>query len=188
MARHDSDGQPRTCVAQALRHLQRRALSRQALARRLAADGHTPTDIEAAIAQVVAWGYVNDHRLAESTLAAAERRRRGPAWLSQRLRQEGVPAAVAEASVQKARESAPQGALALLQGRFDAAELADARIAQRALRLLQRRGFAPGTCFAALQAARAASPGARAEATSGTRGTQTILGDDPAAWADAFSE
>lgn len=141
-------------MAQALRLLGRRALTDQALQEALAEDGYTSDDILTAMTQIRTWGYINDERLGDSVVAAAVRRKKGPAWLRQQLKSRKVPSAIASRCVEALADDAVQLAQDTLTRRFDAQQLREPRTALRALRLLQRRGFDGATCRQALELAR----------------------------------
>lgn len=142
-------------MAQALRLLGRRALTDQSLQDALAEDGYEPHDILTAMAQIRTWGYINDERLGDSVVAAAVRRKKGPAWLRQQLRSRKVPISIASRCLETLQDDAQALAQDILSKRFGAEQLAEPRTALRALRLLQRRGFDGGTCRKALERARA---------------------------------
>ena len=156
--RDETAAKQRPCLAHALRLLNRRALSDQALQELLALEAYEPEDIEAAMAQIRAWGYINDERLGESVVAAAVRQKKGPAWLRQQLVRKRVPPAIASRCAGALKDDAPSLAQEILLRRFGAAKLADARTVLRAMRLLQRRGFDGGTIRAALRAVCQNSP------------------------------
>lgn len=139
----------------ALRLLGRRALTDGALQALLTEEGYPPADIDATMAQIRTWGYINDDRLGESVVAAAVRRKKGPAWLRQELSRRQVPQQIANRCVESLSEDALVLAQDLLQSRFGPEQLKDPRTALRAMRLLQRRGFTVSTCVAALKSASA---------------------------------
>jgi regulatory protein len=156
--RHETAAKQRPCLAHALRLLTRRALSDQTLQAELAEAAYAPEDIEAAMVQIRAWGYINDERLGESVVAAAVRQKKGPAWLRQQLGKRRVPHDIASRCADALTNDAQALAQDVLLRRFGAAKLADARTALRAMRLLQRRGFDGSTIRQALQAVRQNSP------------------------------
>ena len=156
---HETAAKQRPCLAHALRLLTRRALSDQALQQELAQAAYAPEDIEAAMVQIRAWGYINDERLGESVVAAAVRQKKGPAWLRQQLGKRHVPTSIASRCVDALQGDAQTLAQEVLLRRFGAAKLADARTALRAMRLLQRRGFDGSTIRQALQTVRQNGPG-----------------------------
>lgn len=137
----ETAAKPRPCLAQALRLLNRRAMSDQALQDELALAGYDATDIGAALAQMRTWGYINDTRLGESVVAAAQRQKKGPAWLHQQLSRRKLPQPVVSQCMAALRSDSAQLAQDTLMRRFGAAKLADSPTALRAMRLLQRRGF-----------------------------------------------
>ncbi len=165
--RDETTAKQRTCLAQALRLLGRRALTAQALAAQLAIDGYPDDSISQAMAQITTWGYINDERLGESVVAAAVRQKKGPAWLRQQLSRRQVPPNIAHRCIESLADDALILACDLLERRFDAEKLADPRTAQRAMRLLQRRGFDGSTCVSAVRrmAARGSPRGANSVAS-----------------------
>jgi regulatory protein len=142
----------RSCLAHALRLLGKRALSDQALGDALAQEQYDPADISAALAQIRTWGYINDARLGESVVATAQRQKKGPAWLQQQLKRRQLPADVVTSSLATLRQDSGQMAQDILTRRFGAQQLAEARTAMRAMRLLQRRGFDLDVIYKAIKA------------------------------------
>jgi regulatory protein len=136
----------RPCLAQALRLLNRKPMSAQDLTERLTSDGYDPEAIAAALEQMRTWGYINDARLGDATVASAVRRKKGPAWLKDQLRRRGIDHAIVTESVAAIQHEAPALAIEILRSRFGAAALNESRTVLRAMRLLQRRGF-DGACI-----------------------------------------
>ena len=142
----------------ALRLLGSRTRSQHDLRDALVAAGHSADDVAAVLRQVLAWGYVNDARLGDVAQASAERRKKGPLWLREQLRQRHLPADVVQQQVAAHARCAPALAEEILASRFGGRALADSRTALRAMRLLQRRGFDGAVIRAALRRAKAQVP------------------------------
>ena len=153
----------------ALRLLATRSHFRAELARKLAARGHEPEEIEPALAELAAGGYLDDERTA-AELVSERRLRSG--WGRSRLRAELV------------RRGAPPGAVAAALGGIGAeddlelARLAAARWARRGEALpgprlaaalgrhLARKGFSQSAILAVLeQAGEAEGAGVEGEET-----------------------
>lgn len=148
----------KACLALALRLLSRKPRSHHDLQVALAQEGHEAHEVAAAMGQVVAWGYINDERLGDVAQASAQRRKKGPLWLREQLRQHGLPHAVVQEQVAAHAAQAPALAQEILASRFGGNALADSRTVLRAMRLLQRRGFDGAVIRQALRQARAHMP------------------------------
>lgn len=170
--RREPAAKQRPCIATALRLLGRRALTDSALQSLLAEEGYAQEDVAAAMTQVRTWGYINDDRLGESVVAAAVRRKKGPAWLRQQMAQREVPHDVAARCLHALSDDALALATDVVASRFDAAKLADPRTAVRAMRLLQRRGFDLSTCRAAIKSVGATGSNQKVV-------TSRLLGQEP---------
>ncbi|HEY5974753.1 MAG TPA: regulatory protein RecX [Geobacteraceae bacterium] len=130
----------------ALRLLGRRDHSVAELARKLAARGHSTTDVNEAVARLTAIGYLDDQRFAASFAAAAMRSGRGYGpRLKLELARRGVSTEVITATLAALAEEQSEGELlaALVDRRFAtfSTATADERERRRVYGYLQRRGF-----------------------------------------------
>jgi regulatory protein len=142
-----------------LRLLARRAHSRVELLRKLTRRGHSPEEIDSALARLTELGYINDLSFAEGLI----RRRaasRGPRALSAELAQLGVgreQAGRALAAYDEALQLA--SATRIIERTYGKRKVTDYReMLNRAGSKLLRQGFSAGTVRAACRAVFSGTP------------------------------
>ncbi len=138
-----------SALSRALSLLARRGYSEAELRKKLA--GYPEAEVEAAIARLRDWGYLDDRAYAEA-FVRARKARWGPAKLRFALRQRGVDEAVIDEFVDE--EDALLRAVALLARRW--ARLGGDRA--KAVRFLQSRGFSLEVALAAYRRLREDPP------------------------------
>jgi regulatory protein len=156
MARTAVGALPQSAYQRALGRLARRDHSVAELRRALAARGHDPGEIDAALERLRRERYLDDaafaERFARSRLA---HHGHGRGLIRQGLRQRGVARAVSEAGLQSALGEVDEGALLEALARRYWRQHARVEPVKRLPRLwafLVRRGFAPGLVHERLRA------------------------------------
>ncbi|MCU0833615.1 MAG: recombination regulator RecX [Chromatiaceae bacterium] len=123
--------------------LARREHSRRELARKLAARGYEPTEVDGVLDELCTRGLLSDARMAEVYVAERLQKGFGPLRLRQELHERGV----ADELVDPLLEQDPQDWLARMAQvsakKFGAGRPADAKEWTRRARFLQYRGFPP---------------------------------------------
>ncbi|MFO1324971.1 MAG: regulatory protein RecX [Burkholderiales bacterium] len=136
----------------AVRWLARRDYSRAELTQRLRQRGVADVDIERALDELAAAGYLSDARYAQ-TVVAQRAGRYGKRAIAHTLRERGIPAAeAADALAPLAATDELADAQALWQQRFGAAPAND-REKARQVRFLQSRGYGLSVALRVLRAA-----------------------------------
>ncbi len=144
-------GRPRLSTFEAaVALLARRAHATRELERKLAARGHQPAEIEAALTRLAALGHLDDAAFARS-LVARRSAGRGRAAIAAELRARGVARAEADAALAELAPEQLRAAAEALAARLLRSGGADAQGAV-AVKLL-RRGFDFDTALAAVRAA-----------------------------------
>ncbi|BDG60499.1 regulatory protein RecX [Caldinitratiruptor microaerophilus] len=145
--RRGEGGEAERCLAAALRHLGRRALTAEELSRRLARRGFSEAAVSAALSHLAARGWLDDREYARQYVAAHRQgwALQGPRRLAAELRRRGVPPdIVAEVVGDLGSAELEAQAEALARSRLARMGGADRRTAWRRLSgLLARRGFEP---------------------------------------------
>ena len=140
---------PQSLKARAIAALARREHSRAELRARLVATGAPAAEVDAALDEVVALGYLSDVRFAQ-----AEVSRKTGAWsrraIAASLREKGVAAEVAGAALATHDAEDNDVMVALWRRRFGAPP-ANERDKARQVRFLQSRGFALSAIFKLLR-------------------------------------
>ncbi|MHB8417715.1 MAG: regulatory protein RecX [Myxococcales bacterium] len=125
--------------ARALRLLAARPRSRARLRERLLAAGHSPEEVEAALARAVELGYLDDCAFARARAEALLGRYAAPA-VERKLAADGVSAELARETLAELQADDASLARTLLERRFGSEPLAGT-LAARAARFLAGRGF-----------------------------------------------
>lgn len=127
--------------AHALALLARREHSRLELARKLAARGHEPAAVDAALDRLAGQGLLSDARMAEVYVEERLGKGFGPLRVRRELRERGVSDALIDACLDRGADEW----LALMARaharKFGAASAGDARERARRARFLEYRGF-----------------------------------------------
>jgi regulatory protein len=126
---------------QAMNWLARRDYSRAELRTRLVACGHSPEDVEAAIAGLVADGLVSDERFAESFVAARIRRGQGPVRIRMELKRRGVDPATIHLHLDDASLDWDSLVRDVRSRKFGEAQPKEYKEKARQMRFLEYRGF-----------------------------------------------
>ncbi len=129
----------------ALRLLTQRPRSARELRDRLRQKGYGPATIDAAIAKLEGWRYLDDAAFARAWVENREAHRpRGRRLLEQELRRKGVDRAVVDETIAEAALDEPSAALALGQAKlrtYAGAGLEPAVVRRRLGAYLARRGY-----------------------------------------------
>ena len=140
---------PKSLKARAIAALARREHSRAELRARLVATGAPPEEVDAALDEVAALGYLSDARFAQGEVA-----RKTGAWsrraIAASLKEKGVAAEVAGAALAANDTEDGDAMVALWRRRFGAPP-ANERDKARQVRFLQSRGFALSAIFKLLR-------------------------------------
>lgn len=126
----------------ALRYLRRRDRTEFEVEQHLLNLELTPHEISPVIAQLRAWKFLSDHRIAQASADQASRRLEGPDAVRHRLESRGVPHELIEEVLQDIED--PETQLNLARELFDKKRLATKTKAQ-AYGALARRGFSEET-------------------------------------------
>ena len=151
----DEDGEDRRALACAVRLLARRDHSATELVGKLRARGFAARSIERAIAVLGLQGAIDDTRVARLLAEQRYDKGYGPIAIRHKLLERGFEPALAERMVDALEVDWNAAALALLERRFPAEELAesDSRLRARVARLLRSRGFPSAIALRALEMA-----------------------------------
>lgn len=125
--------------ARAVRHLAQREYSRQALRDKLISENASPEEVEQALAQLEAKGWVDDARVVE-TLVNRRAGKLGGMRLRQELQAKGVSAELVAQTMAGLKDSELSRALAVWQKKFGHVAT-DAATRNRQARFLATRGF-----------------------------------------------
>ncbi len=140
---------PKSLKARAIAALARREHSRAELRARLVATVAPPEEVDVALDEVAALGYLSDARFAQSEVS-----RKAGAWsrraIAESLKGKGVPAEVAAAAMEAHGTEDGDAMVALWRRRFGAPP-ANERDKARQVRFLQSRGFALSAIFKLLR-------------------------------------
>lgn len=163
----------------ALRALGRRSHTKAELETKLASRCADERDVPAVLERLVAHGYLNDERVAESHATfRRDHALMGQKRVLQELRRRGVSESTAEGSVAEAYRDSSEIELARdflrrkLGSRFETDRISDRKELGRLFRALARAGFAAAAISAAL--------GQVSEDTESLEGLEELAEDDPA--------
>jgi regulatory protein len=152
----------------ALRLLARRELSEQQVRQRLTFKGHTPDDIDAAVARLRDERAIDDARVAEAIARTTSGKRRGKLRVRREIESAGIASTIAGQAVDAAFENLDDDEIieAALRRRLRAGRtIVDEREFQRLFRYLSAQGFETDRILSALNARR--GPGARSRDDQG---------------------
>ena len=145
----------RKTVAQVLfRLLDRRRWTRSRLRRKLLDDGNPPTAVEDVLEDASRQGLLDDRDYAAAFCRECLNAKAvGPLWLVKKLREKGVPAALAADVVAAIvpRERERELAVAAAEKRWRREQACDERARSRVLRFLASRGFSTELAYDAMR-------------------------------------